>query len=365
MTGGERDIIIPLQYVRALAAIAVMLMHFSHYFQPDNMIGTVFLTLVQQGFFGVDIFFVLSGYIISRSYGNRQEPAPLFFMRRYIRILSGYVPVFLLFWCGLVLTNGLLPHYDFWRSLFLIPQEMANNPVPLTWTLHHEVLFYAVFIGAMCIQDTQRRIIVTCTLIGLGVMFSIYATQGAYADESQWRQLWMHQNFWSFYTVTPHLLEFAAGSLLFYLRPSVRFSGSLALISFLLAIAVNHFCFSNTIAKGYYAYYRVLTALPFCCFLILAATQYGSNRTNTVTGIIRTIGDASYSLYLLHMPLLIAFRHFVFPELLLEGCSILEILFCAGVTIVIAMCWFRYVEHPLHQYLMRSLKQSHTERGLA
>ena len=136
-----------IQALRAYAAIAVVIYHS----------GYIFPHMLQMGKFGVDIFFVISGYIMARICNTDTR----FFMRRRLtRILPPYWGMTILLFAFSLICPQLLystyPHaYDLARSLLFIPYYREDGLIrPLLyvgWSLNYEMLFYALIsLGLFC-----------------------------------------------------------------------------------------------------------------------------------------------------------------------------------------------------------------------
>ena len=136
-----------VQHLRAIAVLLVVLAHLHQSearFFPQALLGDYAFA----GFAGVDIFFVISGFIIHYLYRHRDRISARFFLDRINRIY----PLYWLF-TGLALTGywvmgGALSatpgEIDIAGSLALIP--LGHPPVLLVgWTLTHELWFYLVY----------------------------------------------------------------------------------------------------------------------------------------------------------------------------------------------------------------------------
>ena len=156
-----------LQYFRAVAAILVVLYHAACVFgpggyQPERSWEAVFLF----GHAGVELFFVLSGFIICWIHYDRigaRGEVPGYIRKRLVRI---YPPVALVVvaWAALSLAAGVpMRPIEYLVSLTLIPFDFAYAP-PALWTLTHEMAFYALFLLAFI-----RRWLFIVTLLVWGV----------------------------------------------------------------------------------------------------------------------------------------------------------------------------------------------------
>ena len=193
-----------LQILRALAAYLVFLTHFGPYAAPILPRPDLFTV----GAVGVDIFFVLSGFIMFVSTAGRGEPPGGFLLRRAARV----VPVYWLVTGGiaLILMTGLRPIgiTDFrpeylLQSLLFMPFARGGYIEPLNsvgWTLNYEMFFYVVFAALLPIANLARRTLAAAALfIGLALL-GLLPLPGLY---------------WAFYT-KPIVIEFAAGIALGY-----------------------------------------------------------------------------------------------------------------------------------------------------
>jgi exopolysaccharide production protein ExoZ len=138
--------VVTIQYLRAAAALGVLIFHGSGY---------------RTGAAGVDIFFVISGFIMMSSASRREWQVGNFALHRIVRI----VPMYWLITVALAGTAVILPSMfrrlrphlaQFTMSLLFIPHlDSYGHPWPLVvqgWSLNLEVLFYAVFALSLALR---------------------------------------------------------------------------------------------------------------------------------------------------------------------------------------------------------------------
>jgi exopolysaccharide production protein ExoZ len=129
-----------IQFFRALAAIMVMLFHLGSYFVPGNF---------EVGKYGVDIFFVVSGFVMAFIHHERVEKIKDFALKRVIRIYPTYLEILLI----AVLILG-VKKFDIGANLFFTDYERFNHDkrvLGAAWTLSYEIWFYVVFALSMAI----------------------------------------------------------------------------------------------------------------------------------------------------------------------------------------------------------------------
>jgi exopolysaccharide production protein ExoZ len=158
-----------LQMLRAFAVIAVTWLHGGQFLAKSS--GH---RLVNVGVFGVDVFFVISGFILSSVVlRERHQPgvstAWQFLKRRIIRIYPLYL-IFAFFAIARTTLSHQVVGARFLPALLLLPPlEYPGFPLlhRFSWTLDFEIFFYLVL--SLVLLTTVRRAVVT--LIGILLVF--------------------------------------------------------------------------------------------------------------------------------------------------------------------------------------------------
>jgi peptidoglycan/LPS O-acetylase OafA/YrhL len=145
-----------LQALRGIAALAVVLMHFKEWmikFSP-GLAG-----VAQYGYVGVDVFFLISGFIIFHATAAPESRQALpFLIRRLCRVV---LPA----WVAMVILVLIKPPYliDLVRGLAFLPRETGHAPyfghgfLIVAWTLTYELLFYGLFALSLVSPWTRAR----------------------------------------------------------------------------------------------------------------------------------------------------------------------------------------------------------------
>ena len=149
--GGARSRV--LEGVRGLAVALVFLVHFdatfSRFLLPGSLARTVSNWASRIGYHGVDIFFVLSGFLIYRGVVGRRVSYATFFARRVRRIYPTFLAVFALY----VALSFVVPSYSklppegratyLVENLLLLPGVFKIQPlITVSWSLSYEIFFY-------------------------------------------------------------------------------------------------------------------------------------------------------------------------------------------------------------------------------
>lgn len=132
-----------LQALRAVAALAVLLHHAGH--AAQKLAGPMpFIGLTRLGLVGVDLFFVLSGFVILHASVGRGLTMRQYARSRFRRIYLPYWPVGLAYAAYvylLVQPSAALP-FGLLTSVTLAP--IGRPALNVAWTLQHELVFYAL-----------------------------------------------------------------------------------------------------------------------------------------------------------------------------------------------------------------------------
>ncbi|NVD42968.1 acyltransferase [Ensifer sp. HO-A22] len=266
-----------IQYLRALAALGVVLFHAAERTGHHFAIGAA----------GVDVFFVISGFIMW-VISDRRPVAPMAFLKERLRRIA---PIYWL--ATLVMIGGgvagLFPNLVLMiehvvASLLFIPARSPSSgeiwPVLVQgWTLNFEMFFYLVFAASLMLPRHRR-------LAAMAVLFLSLVVTGIAIDTENALML----------TYTrPVILEFVAGMIVadFWLRGRIagpRFGIVLVVCAFLgfAALAVLRLPFDE----------RILG--PLAVMLVVGTLALEAAGWFRKWALPTLLGDASYSIYLWH-----------------------------------------------------------------
>lgn len=289
-----------VQAMRAVAALLVVVGHtlaLSSINLPEYLGGGLIHTFAYAG---VDIFFVISGLVIctaaqkhlaqSAQVSNLQLSLS-FLVRRLFRIYPLYWAVFILIFC---FTRGL--NFDFvnnnfevWFKNFWLVNKY-NDVVPQAWSLAFEMYFYA---SMACILFFFRARYFACLLAWFLLPLALYATD--FLPTGYVRDI----------ILDPILLEFLFGCLVFYLvRREYLY---LPLLVFFVGLFLFFVGAYQTLQQG------LLASSPrtFSFGLGSAFIIYGLIGIEKLKGwclpkFLVELGDVSYSIYLVHMGIIVA-----------------------------------------------------------
>jgi exopolysaccharide production protein ExoZ len=299
--------------------------------------------LENLGAFGVDVFFVLSGFIIALTVRRRPELTPTGFLRaRWLRVGPVYF-AFSLPWIAAAVANGLADPAR-WAATFLFwpafGEQLTQPFLPIGWSLCFEMLFYAA---------------VACTLGAGGVrpagLLALYAACAGLAfaiGGPVFR-----------YLGSPLILEFLAGVAiaLAYRRSGPRgpLVGALALAAALAWLTAFAAAGDPGIAGADLASRQSLLRVacwgPPATLLVLAAVLLEPRIPDTpVVRLAVYLGRASYCIYLTHLLALLVLASMLAGRPVPGGADGWVLLALAASTAVGALA-MRLLEDPLRRRL--------------
>ncbi len=259
--------LLSVQYLRAIAALLVVL---CHTFQPNQTnFHEIWGSLFEFGGSGVDIFFVLSGFIMAYIIPNESNPI-VFLKKRMARIYPTYWQVYFLAILSWLIFRGIfkipfMQHGSWFVNLSLLPFEFdgdnTNMVLGAAWTLYYEIVFYMIVTLILYFFPVPKH----------GIYLFFFS-------------LFFLPDMGGFQTKI--FFEFIAGFLLVELMKKNTLLDLMLVIGCVIAL---HFFKVREIA-----YVPVTLTLAF----LSIQKQFPEFK------LLKRIGDSSYSLYLIHLPLI-------------------------------------------------------------
>ena len=336
-----------VQLLRACGAVLVLLLHFHPNYLAMGGDNAVLKMVMPYGFAGVDIFFAISGFIMMHVISDRPPLAPNvreFLGRRFLRIYGWYLPCMVF---GLAIMAQYDPagfmRVDLLRSATLSSVDILRLALPISWSLSYELYFYVmVALGWFLLRRTLR--------LGLWVALGALTLWCVFVPYREGTLL--------SFLASPYILEFLAGAL-FYLykdllarRPMLPVYALGMLV--LVWLGVRHHATNELLRIGTFGAAAVLL---LCFFVTLEeAGLFKGGRLSVA------LGDASYSIYLLHLPFMSLFYGTGLRDLLAgSGRFAAEAGFAAYILLFCALCVWLHdaLERPLYQWLCRLFRLKH------
>ena len=325
-----------IQALRAFAAVLVVIYH---------------AKITTGGYIGVDIFYVISGYLITGLLLRELERTGtislrVFYLRRIKRLLPTsffvlFVTGVVAWWlypatmradlskdiaaAGIYISNYLFAFWQMdYQNLSAIPPVVIHY-----WSLAVEeqfYLFWPFIIYALFKRGGRKSVGLGIAAISLiSFLLSLYQTSVA--------------PIWAFYSLPTRAWELGIGALLLYIPSRIKFSQNYLWIALALFIyGVANFR-DNTPFPGTAALVPVLATA-----IAIAAVHSWPRILNTIGNhrVVQWLGEISYPLYLWHWPILVIPMVFFGRDL-----HIYERALCVLATLLFADLTHRYIEEPL------------------
>jgi peptidoglycan/LPS O-acetylase OafA/YrhL len=300
-----------LDLLRALAILLVLLCHARHFSKP--YLPPESRSAMAMGYFGVELFFVLSGYLIGRIlFGLLERSTSLetlryFWIRRWFRTLPNY---YLFLGINFLLALHISINTDpFWKYLFLLQNFTEKHPYfyGVAWSLAIEEWFYIFFALAVFslspIFGWKRSALISAILIILGcnIYRLMLATEPGLLWDAHFRKVVLFRLDAPVFGV---LLAYIPAGTLHRLRWRFFTPGII-----LLGISILFFYLSE-LDSSWLAKSLFFSLSSIALVLILPPFVSWEAKETIATGIIQRLSIYSYSLYLLHWPLLVWYVKF-------------------------------------------------------
>ncbi|QIO34160.1 acyltransferase family protein [Bradyrhizobium sp. 1(2017)] len=327
--------------LRAIAVVTVLLFHYG--------------APLRGGFTGVDVFFVISGFLITQVLVNEIAAGTFSVLAFYDRRMRRILPALLMMlatslMAGLVL---LLPgeythlassaaaaafgvsNFFFLAHTGYFDQTADLMPLLHTWSLAVEEQFYLVWpLLLFVLAQSRSRLVMAAGVAVLVVAVCAASIFYFRVDPKS-----------AFYMALPRSWELAIGALLVFLPAMNRVAGEIAAVAGLILIAIG-LTLSPSKFPGVFALYPCIGA----ALIIWPRAQ--ETTSSRVLGVLAPIGLISYSLYLWHWPIWVFYRIYINNGVPTPG----EAIALCAASFAIAAISYHYVEQPFRKRRWRPLR---------
>lgn len=358
------DNIFGLDFMRTIAILMVLFGHCLLIYPPNQ-------SLISQvgifcGFLGVEVFFVLSGFLVGRilyrMYSEEEfsmNAVLLFLKRRAFRLLPNYYLVLILN----LLISFIIGYAvaDWWKYFFFL-QNFSNKMLPFfpeSWSIPIGVFAFlvlpiALFIKTRIVKASNKSLFFLVVVLGLTLFFVLTKVYYAFTNQNttldEWNldlkavviyrldaifigvlAAWVSLNFQNFWKK---------------IRLSSAFLGVL-LFGFMF-IGVGYFQLTIDIFPNFWTiFYLPLTSLLGVLFLPLLSL-WESTKIALLQKPVVLISSISYSIYLLHYSVILQLLLYYFPNDNLRMNQLHVYTFCyVLITIILAILLYNFFEKPI------------------
>ena len=327
-----------IQLLRGVAVTLVFLFHLK-------------IPQFRSGFIGVDVFFVISGFLMAITLRDVTGPdIRQFYARRLKRIMPAYLLVLA---CLVMLAPFLFipPHVnaflkdvpallfgfsniqmwaqtDYWQDRYFAPAMHF-------WSLGVELQFY-LFLPVIVLFH-KRTHLFTISLLALSLV--VCALVQPYSAKT------------AFFLMPLRIWEFLAG---FYLaklgaRNPLTERPRMALVMFYGALATLLLLATLPIPPRAFPWPWAVPAVAATVVILACVYEARSAAERALFAVLEYIGELSYSIYLVHFPVIVALTYAPFADGSVSKPDLTLIVQAIGLTLMLAMMSYYAVERPLRQ----------------
>lgn len=356
-----------LDHLRALAIITVLFYHYRMFKHPewiDSIMGF--------GWTGVDLFFVLSGYLISsqlfaRIAAERPISLPEFFIKRFFRIIPAYLVVLAIYFLVPAFheKEALPPLWKFLTFTQNFGFDIKNlGTFSHVWSLCVEEHFYLVFplvlITMVYFNATKRGGLLLLALLIFGFaarLFTWYALVLPDAGNDTFGITWYKQIYYPTYNRLDGLLAGVSIAALFAFKPSAKEwitrYGNVTLVLGVMVLTGAWF-----LCEDQKSFYASIFGFPLVSagygLLVMAAISPGCILYKYESRVTALIAKLSFGIYLIHKGVIHVIQP-LFVKVDIAPKGNLMFLLCLVGTMLAALVLYKIVEEPFLRLRQRIL----------
>ncbi|MGX8939353.1 acyltransferase family protein [Symbiopectobacterium sp. Eva_TO] len=276
---------ISVQVLRAIAAMLVVIVHTTLKAQSLGMSENVF----NLGHSGVDLFFIISGFIMMLI-SSRETNFKIFMIKRFNRLIPFYYIIttaaLVIYLINPSMIKGNQDGISIINSYLLVPAENKSFLLSVGWTLSYEMFFYIVFASFLFIKAEIKGLFVASAI-------SIIVIYGHSVNSILF---------------SPILIEFCLGILCYYIYryalPNINKNHKVIISCIFMILGFLFLLIRENAITGLFTNRVIELAIPmsfiFMSFIIME-DKINEIKNRKIIIAMKSIGDASYSLYLTHL----------------------------------------------------------------
>ncbi|RWR01193.1 hypothetical protein ED28_14830 [[Pantoea] beijingensis] len=330
-----------VQYLRGIAALMVVLHHIAI---KGSQYDISALNYFHVGYFGVDLFFIISGYIMCHTTANKKITFSKFMGARISRIMPLYWVVtslaFIIFIVKPDIVNSGGGTTSVWASYILAPtgdRFLVDNG----WTLSYEFFFYFIFGCTLMLKTENRGFIIGC-IIWMLVAVGLYIH-----PETSWGK----------FSTNVLLLEFLMGICAFNILRRNNINNTIAIILIITGLTI--LIAENSLGTITTPFHRAISGGVPMLMIFLGMVSFEKKlmkNKNIILNFTEKLGNSSYSLYLIH-PFILSPAAIVSKKMgITDYPWIFTSILLLGAIIAGWICYL-YIETPLTKIVKKHLER--------
>lgn len=332
----HKNFINHIQSLRGISVLLVFLFHLN-------------IEFFSNGYLGVDIFFVISGYIITgKIYSDYKKNGKILIINFYSRRIKRIFPnlIFITVFTYILFLIFGQPSTSLFNETFASITGISNlyfllttpgyfekvlqNPLSHTWSLGVEMQFYFIypFIFFLFLKNYKKKVDFIITLLAIFSLSLIcYYLTLLYGYNSA-----------AFYLSPLRFWEFIFGGLIFFCENKIKKNQFISLTSIITIFII---IFSKNLIIDFYK--NLLIIFFSGTFIIFNNVQFFRNNKPLIA-----LGNISYSFYLWHLPIIYFFN--LYFNLYSDYIKNITIFF---ITLILSLFTFKYIENFFRNYNLK------------
>lgn len=324
-----------LDILRAFSVIIVLLFHFEFSFSGLNFF--------KSGFIGVDIFFFISGFILSKIYLKKKISYKTYIFKRIKRIYPILLFVLILINFSIYFLPeqlskifslqslfsifGLLNYFYFFQNDIYFSNELYYDaPVKHLWSLSVEINFYIFFLFIIFLFNKTKKDFFIKTILILALLSLFFSNYISYIN-----------NNYAYYDTFSRLWQFLFGIMTYFLFQNLKIDSkfSFLIINFKIISLLFLLYFSQFYSNLNHPNFKSILILFYCMIILIPIDKmiFGTKKMESIL----FFSKISFSVFLIHYPIL-----YFFNLISLKNSFIEFILKCLLICIIILFSYFSY-----------------------
>ncbi|MDJ1485844.1 acyltransferase [Cytophagaceae bacterium YF14B1] len=348
-----------LDHLRAAAIIMVFFYHYGRLFPSPSWISTV----SEFGWTGVDLFFVLSGYLIAYElFGQVKEQGTIsfkrFFIKRAFRILPAYLLVTGIYFLFPVTheRGTLAPLYKYLTFIQNIGLDILHQSTfSHAWSLCIEEQFYLVLPIILYTLNRfrlwKKSVLLVVAVFIAGILVRTMAWKYVFSLPKDQIGKWYEFIYYPTYSRLDGLLAGVSIAAFGTFKPDLvvkvlTYKSYILLCAGIVLLAAYFICTDQTsFSASVWGFPLVAAGYAFCVFYNLQVPQ---RKDGLLSKVLQQIAELSYAIYLTHK-IVIHLTQQILSQTGIIADSNAMVLLCIGVSVITAYIVNRCVERPFLQ----------------
>jgi exopolysaccharide production protein ExoZ len=333
-----------IQIVRGLAALSVCCFHARYLLNNNYKVGSL---LFDNGYMGVQLFFIISGFIMAYITADFNLDAISsktyswqFLKNRLIRI----VPMYYLFTMAWILYMNQTNFFSLSEIKILISSFLflpsANLPIYfIGWTINYEIFFYLLFSVSLFFKQYRYLFLIAWFLISVILLPNVVTLFGF----TSLNTFPIYKFFTDFIN-----LYFLAGIIIYLLLQYISLSEKLVILLFVISSILFGFIYFSNI------HYKIMEILVFTIFMYSIISLPNLASKTKLKSFFLYLGQISFTIYLLHNFIIDAVPSIIhFFEWKISNLIQFFIILC--LTIIFSALIYELLEKRLLQYFKKQI----------